>query len=136
MRRPRVIIKRRKPRGSAKKRVIKTASKREAYKKAQSVYNTVPYKEWRNYVFQRDLYTCQMCGKKGVKLEAHHVRPKYLNPELVLDKNNGVCLCKPCHQKIVTKRETHFIYIFDRIVKLNTRLYEQRKIYKLKKLRS
>jgi len=30
------------------------------------------YMQWRKHVFNRDDYTCQACGKRGVKLQADH----------------------------------------------------------------
>ena len=100
-----------------------------SYEDAKRLYNSKEYKEWRTYVYQRDEYTCQMCGAQGGAMEVHHVRPKYSHPHLVLDPHNGVALCKtPCHQKLVTKSEGYFIHIFDRIVKLNTRRYKARKL--------
>jgi hypothetical protein len=60
------------------------------------------YKEWRTAVFIRDNWTCQTCQKRGVYLEAHHIKRWVDYPELRLDVNNGVTLCYECHQ--LTKR--------------------------------
>lgn len=60
-------------------------------------------------------------------MEVHHCRPVRVFPELVLDIQNGICLCKFCHQVIVNKREDKFCYIFSRIVKLNSRRLEEEK---------
>lgn len=62
------------------------------------------YKEWRNLVFIRDDYTCQCCGKKGVKLNAHHKFNFSTNEDLRFDVNNGITLCEDCH------KEFHSIY--------------------------
>jgi hypothetical protein len=96
------------------------------YEAAKALYNTPVYKEWREYCFRRDLYTCQMCGEKECALECHHILPKRHFPEMVLDINNGITLCKHCHQKIVTGRENKFVYIFKRILRLNARRLEQK----------
>lgn len=90
------------------------------YEEAKLLYGTPWYKEWRNYILERDGFVCQMCGQRG-NLEVHHIRPKYLYPELTLDKDNGITLCKVCHQDRVTRHEHRFEFIFDRIVKLNRR---------------
>ncbi len=60
--------------------------------------NTPEYKQWRCEVFERDKYTCQVCWKSGVKLNAHHIKRWADNEELRLDVNNGLTLCEPCHK--------------------------------------
>lgn len=56
------------------------------------------YKKWRSDVFQRDNWTCQTCGIRGIHMEAHHINSwaKFENLRYILD--NGVTLCKECHQ--------------------------------------
>ena len=71
----------------------------------QSDMQTQRYKAWRQAVFERDDFTCRMCGDrnafgkgKTVRLEAHHVvfwahasdRERY-------DVALGMTLCRPCH---------------------------------------
>lgn len=60
------------------------------------------YKEWRNNVFKRDDYTCQMCFKKNIYLEADHIKPWSKYPELRYDIENGRTLCRDCHMKTPT----------------------------------
>lgn len=91
------------------------------YAGAKKLYNTPLYKEWRSKILTRDKYQCQMCGESGGELEVHHIRPKYKYPQLTLDLNNGITLCKFCHQDRVTKYEDRFYFIFDRIIRLNQR---------------
>ena len=60
------------------------------------------YTEWRNAVFKRDSYTCQECGAHGgVDLEAHHITSLHIHrePEYSLNTDNGITLCKLCHDK-------------------------------------
>lgn len=54
-------------------------------------------KQWRRDVFRRDDYTCQRCGAKGGKLNAHHIKPWIDHPELRYDVENGITLCVACH---------------------------------------
>lgn len=61
------------------------------------------YVHWRTAVYQRDNYTCQMCGQVGGKLNADHIVPvKVLvaqaKLEKIFDLNNGRTLCVPCHK--------------------------------------
>jgi len=55
--------------------------------------------DWRNSVFKRDFYTCHDCGKRGGRLNAHHIKSWSKYPELRWDNNNGLTLCIECHQK-------------------------------------
>lgn len=59
------------------------------------------YREWRKSVFERDKYTCQVCGDaKGGNLRAHHIRRYSVFPELRYDIDNGITLCDKCHEKV------------------------------------
>lgn len=60
------------------------------------------YKEWQIKVFRRDDYVCQHCGKQGHYLHAHHVKSFSRYHHLRFEVNNGLTLCKYCHQKIHT----------------------------------
>lgn len=87
--------------------------------------------EWRRRVFERDSFTCTYCSVKGGYLEAHHLKrfadilreclekystlspidDKYRLVELARrygpfwDINNGVTLCRPCHDKTKSPKE-------------------------------
>jgi 5-methylcytosine-specific restriction endonuclease McrA len=61
-------------------------------------------KRWRNLVFSRDGYTCQICGLKSgngktVWIEAHHIKSWAKYPQLRWDVDNGITLCRECHKK-------------------------------------
>jgi hypothetical protein len=58
---------------------------------------TDEWKQWREKVYTRDNYTCQVCGRRGHKLHPHHVLKKSLYPDLIFDCRNGITLCEDCH---------------------------------------
>jgi hypothetical protein len=71
------------------------------------------YELWRESIFKRDNYTCQMCNNKGGELHAHHKKQLYellhenniktieeaKNCKELWDINNGITLCKKCHME-------------------------------------
>lgn len=61
--------------------------------------NSVEFKEWSAAVLKRDKYTCQYCGEVGGKLHAHHVLSFAQYPTLRYYIENGITLCKACHNK-------------------------------------
>jgi hypothetical protein len=59
-------------------------------------------KVWREKIFKRDNFTCQKCGQRGKKLNADHIKPVAMFPELRFDLDNGRTLCFECHKKTDT----------------------------------
>jgi 5-methylcytosine-specific restriction endonuclease McrA len=71
------------------------------------------YREWVKQVFERDNFICQKCKIRGGYLNAHHIKPfaKILEENDITtieeaeqcaefwDINNGITLCKKCHNK-------------------------------------
>ena len=71
---------------------------------------------WREAVFKRDNYTCQLCRIRGVYIEADHIKPLSIivrennitsmddarKCELLWNIDNGRTLCKECHSKTDT----------------------------------
>ena len=60
----------------------------------------VVYDDWRTFVFVRDEFTCQKCGKVGGRLEAHHMDSFADFPEKRLDPKNGITFCEGCHDEL------------------------------------
>ncbi len=78
------------------------------------------YKQWRTSVFERDNYTCQMCGDdKGGNLEAHHLFPFSDYDILRLEVYNGQTLCKDCHNFTKGQELIHRIVIVQNIFSKN-----------------
>lgn len=63
----------------------------------KKIRTSLRYKNWRSAVFERDNWTCQECGKRGIYIEAHHLKPFSLYSEIRFDLNNGITLCRNCH---------------------------------------
>lgn len=62
--------------------------------------SSAEYKAWRTAVFERDNYTCQICGERGKKLNAHHLKRWVDAPKLRFELSNGITLCEKCHKKV------------------------------------
>lgn len=59
------------------------------------------YRIFKENVLFRDNYKCQCCGLEK-KLQVHHIFSSKYYPSLKNDVNNGITLCKYCHQKYHT----------------------------------
>lgn len=59
-------------------------------------YRSKPHFKWSLAVKERDGYICKHCGSNRW-LHAHHIKPKAMHPELALEIDNGLTLCRDCH---------------------------------------
>ncbi len=62
------------------------------------IRRSMEYRLWRTAVFERDNYTCVWCGERGGRLNADHIKPFALFPELRFAIDNGRTLCEDCHK--------------------------------------
>lgn len=85
-------------------------------KERSQIMIRLDYRTWRKIVFHRDNYTCQMCGDKGVKIHAHHIKKFSERPDLRFETSNGITLCQRCHVW-THKREHLFEQQFTNMVK-------------------
>ena len=88
------------------------------------IRNSVEYSFWRKQIFERDKYTCQICGRKNKKgdkviIEADHIYPfskilddfditsieEAISCEKIWDIENGRTLCRECHKKTERSEE-------------------------------
>jgi hypothetical protein len=63
------------------------------------------YRLWRMGVLERDSYTCQACGIRGVFMHCHHIKPWLKYIELRYEVDNGVTLCRECHELVHAKNK-------------------------------
>lgn len=123
-----MLFKRRPKRPSSQKvKKKKQLPKAKSPKKRIKVkwdYQAPKYVEWRSSVYKRDVFSCRVCGKKGVYIEAHHIKKKAKFPTLAFVVSNGITLCKNCHD-IVTNREQYFEILFKSIIKSGNRDYDK-----------
>ncbi len=63
------------------------------------IRNSQALADWRRAVFERDNFVCQCCGQRGGKLQADHIKPFSLFPDLRTSLDNGRTLCVECHRQ-------------------------------------
>lgn len=60
-------------------------------------YRSPEVSAWRRSVFERDHFTCQITGRKGGKLAAHHLDGWDGHPSKRFDPNNGITISEALH---------------------------------------
>ena len=76
---------------------------------AIKLYNSGIWRKKRAHILKRDHYLCQSgklwggkpCGKLAA--EVHHIKELVDFPELALDDDNLISLCRECHEKTKKK---------------------------------
>lgn len=71
--------------------------KNGAYQRRPRDYKIHEFTRLRNFIFNRDNYTCFYCQKMGGHLHAHHRIPYWVRPDSFLDPDNLLCVCTICH---------------------------------------
>lgn len=79
------------------------------------IRRSIEFVEWRNTVFERDNYTCQLCGQHGGILHPHHIEKFSDNIDKRFSVENGITLCEFCHVGIVNYHEQEWINYFSQI---------------------
>ena len=63
-----------------------------------SFYRGTDWNFIRVKVWQRDNFTCQICGTNNCKPDAHHIVPYRISKNNSLD--NLITLCRSCHMRV------------------------------------
>lgn len=69
----------------------------------EAFYNSPEWRHKQKVILRRDHYQCQLCKRYGKIREAsivHHKLELALYPELAMDNDNLVSVCKSCHNKL------------------------------------
>lgn len=82
------------------RKAIEEDIKEKQFRERKDKRHTADYRHWRESVFNRDGFTCQICGQVGGTLNAHHIKQFAYYPDLRYDPKNGVTLCKRCHIEV------------------------------------
>ena len=85
----------------------------------QLFMETIEYKNWRRLVFERDNFTCQICGEIGGKLRANHIKRYADYPELRTCLINGITICTRCDNKWVLQKERQWESYFNVVIGLS-----------------
>lgn len=78
--------------------------------------HSIEHKEWAEKVYKRDDYTCQVCLRRGIRLEPHHIRPWRNYKEIQYEVNNGITLCKECHKHTFNLEEKLIVFFENLLV--------------------
>lgn len=75
----------------------------------------IEYRLWRESVFARDNWTCVFCEARcgmgtAVQLNADHIKPFALFPELRFAIDNGRTLCVPCHRGVTIQQHKDGVF--------------------------
>ena len=85
------------------------------------ISSTSNYRKWKDTIYYRDEFTCQMCYDKNNKLNCHHIETfgsivdrynlnnyeEYIKCSHLWDIDNGITLCVECHNKIRNKEKEY-----------------------------
>lgn len=76
------------------------------------IRKSIEYLDWKVNVFVRDGRKCVLCGS-GDRIEADHIKPFSVYPELRFDVANGRTLCHDCHRATPTYGNTRKTRVLD-----------------------
>lgn len=73
---------------------------------SEKIRKSINARYWREMVFKRDNFTCQLCHSRGGQLEADHILPFSIFHKLRFEPGNGRTLCKSCHRRSTNRLMT------------------------------
>lgn len=74
---------------------------------ANAFYHSAQWSHMRDYIYSRDLATCQVCGNAVTDRKIiDHIHPLKISSSEKLDSNNLMTLCYRCHA-VKTRLEQH-----------------------------
>lgn len=88
------------------------------------IRSSIEYRLWRESVFSRDMFICQMpsCDQTERYLEAHHIKTFKEYPSLRFEASNGITLCRTCHNKTKFK-ESEYEVMLTEIIKARAEVW-------------
>jgi 5-methylcytosine-specific restriction endonuclease McrA len=92
----------------------RTAQARAKANRWHPFYKTAGWKKLRRRVLANAEHRCQRCGAEGVPLDVHHVRPVEQYPELALELENLIAVCRPLSQAGLERRDRGLHRLRDR----------------------
>ncbi len=75
---------------------------KDMIKESNPFYESPRWKHKRQQILKRDGYMCQICKRYGRIREAaevHHIQHLEDRPDLALDNDNLISLCRTCHNR-------------------------------------
>lgn len=88
-------------------------------------YSSIAWRNLREYIRKRDGNLCQDCLKKGLispAAEVHHIVPvtesNVNDPEITLNEDNLISLCKLCHAKRHKREKRYTVDEYGRVTTL------------------
>ena len=66
----------------------------------EAIRHSEEYRTWREKVYRKDRWTCQICRRHLKQLIAHHIKVFEKFPKLRFEPTNEITLCRACHCKI------------------------------------
>lgn len=92
--------------------------------------NSQRYKQWKEYIHERDQKRCQFPGCKDLsdEIEVHHIK-KWADKKakhLRFATHNGICLCEKHHTQVTGREEYYSMMLYDVVIK-NEKAYKLRK---------